>query len=374
MVRPIPVLLLASLALPACLRSDVDMSATDIVISGITIDTTDSSSTTAPPDDSSSSSDSGAEDDGNTTGNTGIATTDVSPCDDDPACGPLEDLETCPAQCSVCGDGIVSGAEACDNGVNNSTPYYDFPPNPAACAAGCVKIEYCGDGILNGPEPCDDGGQSAACETYCQPAICGDGILNPLAGEACDDSNAISGDGCADDCAFTERRVFVSSITVHGDFDSNLDNTAQLLGLDLADARCNALADDAGLAGTYKAWLSDSQTSPKDRFDTTFTGRYILLDGGYSIIATGWADLTDGTLAHELEVDENGEVVWGELMWTNTGTDGARLSDSHCNGWTSRLASDSTAVGVSGHTDADWTDAVANSCAGVLRFYCFEDP
>ncbi|MCL2326794.1 MAG: DUF4215 domain-containing protein, partial [Proteobacteria bacterium] len=82
----------------------------------------------------------------------------------------------------------------------------------------------CGDGILDKGEACDDGntvsgdGCSADCsqvesEFDCpipgEPCVwigkgrCGDGILN--VGEACDDGNTVSGDGCSADCKVVEE-------------------------------------------------------------------------------------------------------------------------------------------------------------------------
>ncbi len=61
----------------------------------------------------------------------------------------------------------------------------------------------CGDGIVSPGEQCDAGGQSSSCDSDCTFAVCGDGTLNPTAGEACDDGNAVDGDGCDSDCAPT---------------------------------------------------------------------------------------------------------------------------------------------------------------------------
>lgn len=72
----------------------------------------------------------------------------------------------------------------------------------------------CDDGIVNGAEQCDDGnglpgdGCSAACSlepgyacsgepSVCAP-VCGDGMLK--GGEQCDDGNALAGDGCGALC------------------------------------------------------------------------------------------------------------------------------------------------------------------------------
>src|SRR5438045_530753 len=52
------------------------------------------------------------------------------------------------------------------------------------------------------------------------------------------------------------RRVFVSSKAYAGDFG----------GITGADATCEDLASDAGLGGTWLAWLSDNDASPAARF------------------------------------------------------------------------------------------------------------
>jgi len=46
----------------------------------------------------------------------------------------------------------------------------------------------CGDGVASGDEDCDDEGESASCNADCTLAACGDGIINATAGEECDDA------------------------------------------------------------------------------------------------------------------------------------------------------------------------------------------
>jgi fibro-slime domain-containing protein len=136
---------------------------------------------------------------------------------------------------SVCGDGIVAGAEQCDSGPNNvpvATAYgkgvcttsctvapscgdsvvepqfgeqCDDGTNLApyggtsstVCGPGCKFAPYCGDGILQSPpETCDNGASNvptataygaAVCTTACVPApFCGDGIVQAQFGEQCD--------------------------------------------------------------------------------------------------------------------------------------------------------------------------------------------
>ena len=347
-----------------------------------------------------------------TTGESESSTTETPPCDDDPACGPDESLETCPEQCSVCGDGILSGTEACDNGPDNQTywpttppadacseectttfewcgdtiigdneacdngtntdpPYSNIPP-PDACAQSCVIPGFCGDATPNGPEPCDDAAQTATCELTCVTPTCGDGTHNPQAGEACDDANTQDGDGCTADCKAIERFAFVSSAQYKGDFTPMIDNPGALAGLELADARCQQLASAANLPGNYKAWLSTSDESPTTRFDTRYTGLYRLRSDGAPIVAMAWQGLTSGTLLHAIDADENGSNLQ-ENVWTNTLPDGTKASDTHCSAWT--VNDDTTTiVGKSSTTDATWTNLGAGQfCSDPRRLYCFED-
>ena len=99
----------------------------------------------------------------------------------------------------ICGDGIVTRGEVCDDGVNDGS--YN------GCGPDCLSFGgYCGDGILNGPELCDDGvtdndGRYGGCNPDCTPAgFCGDGVVQPL-DEVCDDGvNDGAYGGCSGDC------------------------------------------------------------------------------------------------------------------------------------------------------------------------------
>ena len=84
-----------------------------------------------------------------------------------------------------------------------------------------------------------------------------------------------------------EKIVFVTSETY----------TGALGGLDGADALCQERANDAGWPGTFKAWLSDRDTSVSQRFDRVFYGTPFVRTDGVRV-ANDWADLTDGTLNH----------------------------------------------------------------------------
>jgi len=113
----------------------------------------------------------------------------------------LSGFNRAPSQCtSVCGDGIVSSVEACDDGVNDGSY--------GGCTPECQFAPYCGDAIVQTEEGeiCDDGlnlgGDASACAPGCQDtgSSCGDGVLQPSNGEQCDDGNTVAGDGCSATC------------------------------------------------------------------------------------------------------------------------------------------------------------------------------
>lgn len=99
-----------------------------------------------------------------------------------------------------CGDGVVNGAEICDDGVNDG--------RYGGCRPGCGGLgPFCGDAMTEpGIEECDDGRNLS---TYNQPgcgpgcraiARCGDGRVDGIWGETCDDGNVVSQDGCTATC------------------------------------------------------------------------------------------------------------------------------------------------------------------------------
>jgi cysteine-rich repeat protein len=87
---------------------------------------------------------------------------------------------------AVCGDGLISTGEECDNGTENG--------KDGLCTADCKEaVVECGDGILAGDEQCDDGaanGNDKACTLECTTNVCGDGFAGP--GEDCDEGPANS--------------------------------------------------------------------------------------------------------------------------------------------------------------------------------------
>ena len=91
----------------------------------------------------------------------------------------------------VCGDGVVTGVEECDEGKLRNDGHY------GGCRSDCRYAAYCGDGFIDGTEECDDnfsGLYSNTGEYACTPAclyagFCGDGAIDANFGEQCDEGD-----------------------------------------------------------------------------------------------------------------------------------------------------------------------------------------
>jgi len=88
--------------------------------------------------------------------------------------------------------GVACGGDPAQNGNNNGNDNGN-------------TNALCGDGTLDSGEQCDDGAQNSdsepdACRTDCRFPYCGDGVVDPLGSEECDDGGDVLGDGCDDSC------------------------------------------------------------------------------------------------------------------------------------------------------------------------------
>ena len=106
-------------------------------------------------------------------------------------CVPCDEPELDPVPLPVCGDGKIDIGEECDDAAMPS----------ASCRANCT-IPRCGDGILDtlSGETCDEGTVSATatCRANCTAPVCGDGVLD--VGEECDKGDIMPCDTCRADC------------------------------------------------------------------------------------------------------------------------------------------------------------------------------
>lgn len=102
-------------------------------------------------------------------------------------------------------------------------------PQGSACDVGAVErvapiLETCGDGTVEAPEECDDGAMTASCDVDCTLAVCGDGLVNPLAGETCDDGVATR--LCNADCTITRCGDRVVSASAGEDCDDGRETNS----------------------------------------------------------------------------------------------------------------------------------------------------
>jgi cysteine-rich repeat protein len=93
----------------------------------------------------------------------------------------------------ICGDGIVSGDEECDDGNDPNRQPHNEDGAYGGCTTQCKLGPYCGDGVVSGPEICDDGEANLptygrpGCSFACQKArYCGDHIIDEVWGERCE--------------------------------------------------------------------------------------------------------------------------------------------------------------------------------------------
>lgn len=169
----------------------------------------------------------------------------------------------------------------------------------------------------------------------------------------------------------SSKRVFVTSTTYNGN----------LGGLSGADAKCQDRANAANLDGTWKAWLSEENSSDKSK---NVAGRlthasipYSLLNG--DIVANNWTDLTtlkpDGTfLRKPINVTELG-TEYSPTVWSNTNYEGSALSsDTTKNCWRWQLTDWNGYVGYGGSNNGfQWTNSGGTvSCSTKSALYCFE--
>ncbi|HEY6723946.1 MAG TPA: DUF4215 domain-containing protein, partial [Polyangiaceae bacterium] len=115
----------------------------------------------------------------------------------------LQGFSTHKSDCtSRCGDGVVTTGEECDEGAYNDDTAY------GGCMSSCMLGPFCGDGITDADhEECDAGRENTAqygeegCGVGCRvPHRCGDGHLDAVFGEQCDDAERNGRGRCSSNC------------------------------------------------------------------------------------------------------------------------------------------------------------------------------
>jgi cysteine-rich repeat protein len=152
----------------------------------------------------------------------------------------------------VCGNGIVElPSEECD--VNN----------PTICdPVTCQRVPKCGDSFIDSPEVCDDSNAVSGdgCSSTCQlEFVCGDGAR--VGAEQCDDHNLTNGDGCSSTCTWeTTTEVEPNATTVQAD---------TVLPVITATRRLTAAIGAAGDVDTFKLSVTTATVVRFEVFDAT---------------------------------------------------------------------------------------------------------
>lgn len=126
---------------------------------------------------------------------------------------------------------------------------------------------------------------------------------------------------------------------------------------------CQRMAIENGLvdaSATFKTWLSTDTSNPGNRF-LKATGNYVLPSG--TVIAHGWNDLIDGSLAHPIDELVTGATSPSLLVLTGTNPDGTSAS-ANCNNWTSEASTITTCSGL--ETDGDWSERGNNTACDPM--------
>jgi hypothetical protein len=212
---------------------------------------------------------------------------------------------------------------------------------------------------MGGDQTTDGGDESESDAEAGDVASEGDAVARS---DAIESGTVIDASVCAPGAC---KRVFVS--------DRPPAPSAKLGSVAAADAFCQSTADGVRFGGLWKAWLSDSSTSPSIRFARASVP-YVLLDG--TMIAANWNALTSSTLLHAIDMSELGRRfndANNQEVWTGTMPSGLSSGNS-CGNWTNESANLPYAtIGVTNVTNGAWTNLYDQFCnRTTLRVYCFE--
>src|ERR1043165_4256873 len=129
-------------------------------------------------------------------------------CIQDPtiACGD----HRCPSGlvCTTTSCATAEDVAACDGKLDHDPCSTTGVPS-GACGDGACHAIVCGDNITDPPEVCDDGNVVPGddCSPTCDSLeVCGNGVVDIIKGETCDEGVNLSQDGCSSQCKVESAR------------------------------------------------------------------------------------------------------------------------------------------------------------------------
>lgn len=192
------------------------------------------------------------------------------------------------------------------DGTGGSTSSAGGSTNNVGGSGGAGGAGMCGNGTVDAGEDCDDAGASATCDADCTPVECGDGTLNQVAGEACDDGNTEGSDACSAMCATTPFVI---------DGDGPTDSFTGIL-MQPSVAVFNPVADTAP-----EFWVAYAHRTP-DLVDSELrVARYDqhgMRLGTELVLATG-----NNIGGASIAINDNGRAL---VTWTDQTTNEGRYS------------------------------------------------
>lgn len=210
----------------------------------------------------------------------------------------------------------------------------------------------------------------AACAALATPACFALFSLDGYGpGDNAADASREASSSDAADAAPRGRTIFVTSSTFTGDLGTR----------DGGDTKCQALAADAGLSGSYRAWLGETGGAGGvlDRL-VTDAGPLRLTSG--ALVADDTADLARTGPRVAIVLDERGRTLGGGgcddgglVAWTGTAPDGAAPDSfgQDCSHWRAS-GSQPGLVGLVGGAGASWTAACTRACNREGALYCIQ--
>ena len=113
---------------------------------------------------------------------------------------------------------------------------------------------FCGDGITDAGEACDDGNavDGDGCDVNCTLTGCGNGIQT--LGEQCDDANQVAGDGCSETCAIENQPPAKDQQDCINTLNKHVARIAKIQGKQFSS--CIKNFGRGNLAGTLQACIN----------------------------------------------------------------------------------------------------------------------
>jgi len=232
---------------------------------------------------------------------------------------------------SCCGVGTGRCTDLCDATTTTTT----------STTTTSTTLDPCANGTQDGDETGTDCGGS--CGATC------------LYGAGCDDDGDCTSGACAAG-ACRDKLVFVTSQSY----------TGNLGGLAGADTKCNVLATNAGLGGTWVAWLSTSGGSAISRI---VDQQYRNTNGEVAFTSKFFMSIVGAWVA--INYDEFGNSTGSDLAWTASNAVGLQRPDT-CSDWASTSGEAGTG---NPSVSNEWSlSGVATSpCTESHRLICFEN-